>query len=51
MYNLFIKRLLDVVISAVCIIILLPVWIIIPIIIYLEDGGKPFFVRNGLAKT
>ncbi len=51
MYKLFIKRLLDIVVSTACIIILLPVWIIIPIIVHLEDGGKPFFVRNALAKT
>ena len=49
MYKSFIKRMLDVVFSLVLIILLLPLFLIISLLIKLEDGGHVFFkqLRSG----
>lgn len=49
MYKSFIKRILDVVFSLVLIILLLPLFLIISLLIKLEDGGRVFFkqLRSG----
>lgn len=49
MYKSFIKRILDVVFSLVLIILLLPLFLIISLLIKLEDGGYVFFkqLRSG----
>ncbi len=48
--NNIVKRLFDVVISALAIIIFLPLMIIVSILIKLEDGGKVFFIQNRVTK-
>mgnify|MGYP004526687811 FL=1 len=49
MYKSFIKRILDVVFSLVLMILLLPLFLIISLLIKLEDGGHVFFkqLRSG----
>ena len=46
MYKLYIKRLLDIFISVITIVLLSPVYIIVAIIIKLQDGGPSFFVHE-----
>jgi len=48
--GLFIKRLWDVVLSAALIIVLTPLWIVLPVLIWSEDRGPVFFrqTRVGL---
>lgn len=43
MYRKFIKRFLDLVFSLIGIIVLIPVWIIVPILIKIDDGGPVFY--------
>lgn len=42
----FFKRLIDIIISLIVIVVFLPVWIIISILIKLEDGGPVFFLQE-----
>ena len=46
----FVKRTLDIILSSVALIALLPILLIVTIAISIEDGGKPFFTqeRTGL---
>ena len=46
MYKSFIKRILDVVFSLVLIILLLPLFLIISLLIKLEDGGPVFYKQK-----
>lgn len=50
MYKRFFKRLLDVVLSTIGIILLIPVWIIIAIAIKLDDPGPVFFRQKRIGK-
>ena len=50
MYKNCIKRILDVIISAVCMIVFIPIWIIIPILIKKDDGGKVFYKAPRIGK-
>lgn len=50
MYKSFIKRLLDILLSTVGIILLIPVWIIIGIAIKANDPGPIFFRQKRIAK-
>ena len=53
MYQKFGKRLLDIVLSALGIVVLLPVYILIAVAIELDDPGPVFFrqKRVGIHKT
>ncbi len=51
MHKLFVKRLLDIVISLMLIILLVPVWIVVPIFIYIYDGKPAFFAKDESVKT
>jgi O-antigen biosynthesis protein WbqP len=50
MYKTFIKRLIDIVLSLVGIIVLIPFFIIIGIIIYVDDPGPIFFKQKRVGK-
>lgn len=52
MYKNFVKRVLDVVFSLILIILLIPLFLIISLLIKLEDGGPVFFkqLRSGKNK-
>jgi len=43
---IFLKRLMDIILSAILIILLIPFWIIIPILIKLDSKGSVFFVHE-----
>lgn len=43
MLKLFLKRVWDVVFSLLCLVLSLPLWVLIPLAIYLEDGLPVFF--------
>ena len=44
MYRKYIKRGLDVVFSLLGIIVLIPVWVVVPILIKLDDGGPVYYL-------
>ena len=50
MYTRFFKRLIDLTLSAVGIIVLLPVWIILAIAIKIDDPGPVFFRQKRIAR-
>lgn len=50
MYKYFFKRLIDMVLSTVGIIILIPVWIILAIAIKIDDPGPVFFRQKRIGK-
>ena len=50
MYKLFIKRLLDIVLSGVAIIVLLPLYIIIAIIVRIQMGSPVLFSQDRIGK-
>lgn len=50
MYKYFIKRLLDVILSTIGIIVLIPVWIILGLLIKIDDPGPIFFRQKRIAK-
>ncbi len=51
MYKHFFKRLIDIVLSTVGIIVLIPVWIIIAIAIKVDDHGPVFFKQKRIAQN
>ena len=51
MYSKFMKRLVDIVLSACGIIVLTPVWIILAIAIKLDDPGPVFFRQKRIAQN
>ena len=51
MYNGFFKRILDIVLSSIGIVILSPVWLIIAIAIKRDDPGPVFFRQKRIAKN
>lgn len=50
MYNGFVKRILDLILSIIGIIILFPVWIIVPILIIMDDGAPVFYLSPRIGK-
>lgn len=46
MYKRFFKHFIDVLLSSIGIIVLIPVWIILAIAIRVDDPGPVFFVRR-----
>lgn len=50
MYDMYIKRLIDISISAVALVLLIPIWIIIPILIKKDDGGSIFYKAPRIGK-
>ena len=50
MYGKYIKRLLDFLISAIGIIVLLPIWIVVPILIKIDDNGPVFYLAPRIGK-
>ncbi|MEG2908644.1 MAG: sugar transferase [Erysipelotrichaceae bacterium] len=51
MYKKFIKRLLDIVLSTIGIIIFTPIWLILAIFIKVDDPGPVFFKQKRIAKN
>lgn len=51
MYERIFKRIFDIVISGVSILILIPVWIIVPILIKTDDGGSVFYRAPRIGKN
>lgn len=51
MYDRFVKRILDLLLSFTGIVILLPVWIIIPVLIKMDDGGPVFYLAPRIGKN
>jgi lipopolysaccharide/colanic/teichoic acid biosynthesis glycosyltransferase len=51
MINLAIKRLFDIVSSFIVLVILLPIWIVIPLAIKLDSQGPVFFKQKRLTKN
>ncbi len=50
MYRKLVKRILDFVLSIIGIVFLLPVWIIVPILIKLDDGGPVYYLAPRIGK-
>lgn len=50
MYKCFVKRLIDVVLSSIAIVLLVPVWIILAIAIKVDDPGPVFFRQKRIAR-
>lgn len=50
MYEKYIKRILDIIISGISLLILLPIWIIVPILIKIDDGGCVFYKAPRIGK-
>ena len=51
MYKHFFKRLIDIVLSAIGIVVLTPVWIILAIAIKIDDPGPVFFKQKRIAQN
>ncbi len=49
--QLFVKRLIDIVVSAICLIIASPIMLITAVAIKLEDGGSVFYKQSRLTKN
>jgi undecaprenyl phosphate N,N'-diacetylbacillosamine 1-phosphate transferase len=45
LYNSFFKRFLDVFVSLIALIILSPIFLLITLILYISNDGKPFFIQ------
>lgn len=50
MYKCFVKRLIDIVLSSIAIVILIPVWIVLAIAIKVDDPGPVFFRQKRIAR-
>lgn len=50
MYKKFVKRLIDIVLSGIGIVVLTPVWLILAIAIKIDDPGPIFFKQKRIAK-
>ena len=48
--NNMLKRLMDVIVSLVALIALLPIWIVVPVLIKCDSKGPVFFIQNRLTK-
>lgn len=50
MYKHFFKRIIDLILSALGILLLLPVWLILALVIVIDDPGPIFFKQNRIGK-
>lgn len=50
MYKNYVKRIIDVVLSGIGIIVLLPIWLVLAIIIKIDDSGPVFFRQKRIAQ-
>ena len=46
MYKAFIKRLIDIILSFIGMIVLIPIFIIVGMVIYVDDPGPVFFKQK-----
>lgn len=51
MYQRCIKRIIDVILAFIGIVILIPIWVIIPILIKLDDGGSVIYFAPRIGKN
>lgn len=51
MYNKFFKRIIDIVLAIIGIVILIPIWIVVPFIIKIDDGGAVFYFAERIGKN
>lgn len=51
MYKTFVKRLIDIILSFIGIIVLIPIFIIVGIVIYVDDPGPIFFKQKRVGKN
>lgn len=51
MYAKIIKRLLDIILSIIAVIVLIPVWIIVPILIIFDDKGPVFYLAPRIGRN
>ena len=50
MYKSVFKRLIDIVLSTIAIILLIPIWIVLALAIKMDDPGPVFFRQKRIAK-
>lgn len=50
-FHLLIKRIIDIIVSALAIVLCLPFWIIVPIVIKLDSNGPVFFKQSRRTKN
>lgn len=50
MYKLFLKRTIDIILSGIAIILLIPVWLILAIVIKVDDPGPVFFRQKRIGR-
>ncbi|TXD79101.1 sugar transferase [Algoriphagus ratkowskyi] len=51
MYRIFIKRLLDLILAFVSLVITLPIFLVITIVLWIQNDGKPFFFQERPGKN
>lgn len=51
MYQNYLKRVIDITVSGVLIIAILPMWILVPIAIKLDDGGSVYYKADRIGKN
>ncbi len=51
MYRYFLKRLLDILLSLMGILLLLPLWLLLPVAIFLDDPGPVFFTQKRVGRN
>jgi undecaprenyl phosphate N,N'-diacetylbacillosamine 1-phosphate transferase len=51
MYNSFFKRILDLIIATINLVLLAPLFIMITIVLYIANDGQPFFIQKRLGKN
>jgi undecaprenyl phosphate N,N'-diacetylbacillosamine 1-phosphate transferase len=51
MYNSFFKRILDLIIATINLVLLAPLFIMITIVLYIANDGEPFFIQKRLGKN
>ena len=50
MYKLFLKRTIDIILSGIAIILLIPVWILLAVAIKVDDPGPVFFRQKRIGR-
>ena len=51
MYKHFFKRLIDLLLSFLAIVVLIPVWVILAVAIFISDPGPIFFTQKRIGKN
>lgn len=51
MYNFFFKRILDLIIATINLVLLAPLFVIITIVFFIVNDGEPFFIQKRLGKN